>query len=116
MCILTKAHNLLNLVCAYHNELTLYFMNTKRTHIIITEELAGEIDRLVGSRQRSSFLSQAAWREVKRRQMLDALEETSGAWKDADHPELKTGSAKYVERLRKEEEQRFKRVMGKARR
>lgn len=91
-------------------------MNTKRTHIVISEELAGEIDRLVGTRQRSSFLSQAAWREVKRRQMLGALEVASGAWKDADHPELKDGSAKHVERLRKAEEQRFERVVSKARR
>ena len=42
--------------------------------------------------------------------MLNALEEASGSWKDKDHPELKGGAAKYVEKVRKEDEKRFERV------
>jgi metal-responsive CopG/Arc/MetJ family transcriptional regulator len=53
-------------------------MKTKRTHIVIPEELAGEIDTLVGERGRSSFLAQAARRELKRLRMLKALERADG--------------------------------------
>ena len=65
---------------------------------------------LVGKRGRSSFLTEAAWKEVRRLRMLQVLEEASGAWKDKDHPELKGGAAKYVEEIRKEGEKRFERI------
>jgi hypothetical protein len=85
-------------------------MSNKRTHIVIPEKLAEEIDTLVGKRSRSSFLTEAAWKEVRRLRMLNALEQASGSWKDKDHPELKGGAAKYVEKIRKEDETRFERV------
>jgi hypothetical protein len=47
-----------------------------------------DIDTLVGSRQRSSFLTQAAEEKLMRLR-LKALEEATGSWKDKDHPELK---------------------------
>ena len=80
---------------------------SKRTHIVIPEQLAEEIDTLVGKRGRSSFLTEAAWKEGRRLRMLNALEEASGAWKDKDHPELKGGAAKYVEKVRKENQKRL---------
>ena len=85
-------------------------MSNKRTHIVIPEKLAEEIDTLVGKRSRSSFLTEAAWKEVRRLRMLNALEQASGSWKDKDHPELKGGAAKYVGKLRKVDEKRFERV------
>lgn len=81
---------------------------SKRTHIVIPEQLAQEIDTLVGKRGRSSFLTDAAWKEVRRLRMLKALGEASGSWKDRDHPELKGGAVRYVEKLRKESEKRLK--------
>lgn len=81
---------------------------TKRTHIVIPEQLAEEIDTLVGKRGRSAFLTEAAWKEVRRLRMLNALEEAKGSWKDKDHPELKGGAVRYVEKLRKESEKRLK--------
>jgi Arc/MetJ-type ribon-helix-helix transcriptional regulator len=83
---------------------------SKRTHIVIPEQLAEEIDTLVGKRARSSFLTEAAWKEVRRLRMLKAIEEAGGAWKDKDHPELKGGPARYVEKIRREDEKRFERV------
>ena len=83
---------------------------SKRTHIVIPEQLAEEIDTLVGKRGRSNFLTEAAWKEVRRLRMLNALEDASGAWRDKDHPELKGGAAKYIEKIRKEDEKRFERV------
>jgi hypothetical protein len=44
-----------------------------------------------------------------RLRQLKAIEAAAGAWKDADHPELKGGSAKWVRKLRVESERRFKR-------
>lgn len=85
-------------------------MSNKRTHIVIPERLAEEIDTLVGKRARSSFLTEAAWKEVRRLRMLNALEQASGSWKDKDHPELRGGAARYVEKIRKEDEKRFERV------
>ena len=85
-------------------------VTNKRTHIVIPTALVAEIDNLVGKRGRSSFLTQAAWREVKRLRALRALERATGAWRDEDHPELKQGAARWVHNLRRENARRFRRV------
>ena len=85
-------------------------MNTKRTHVVLSEQLVKDIDALVGSRQRSSFLTQAAERELMRLRQLRALQAAVSAWKDKDHPELKQGAAKWVEKLRRQDEKRFQKV------
>jgi len=84
----------------------------KRTHVVLSEQLVKDIDHLVGARQRSSFLTQAAERELMRRRQLQALDELV-PWKEKDHPELKQGAAKYVRKLRREYERRFKRVTAR---
>jgi len=55
---------------------------SKRTHIVISERLASDIDLLVGKRARSAFLSQAAEKELVRLRQLKALESAVGSWKD----------------------------------
>ena len=81
----------------------------KRTHVVLSEQLVKDIDQLVGSRQRSSFLTEAAQKELMRRRQIDALKAAANTWKDEDHPELKQGSAKWVRKLRRESEgQRLK--------
>ena len=82
-------------------------MGTRRTHIVIPEPLVSEIDRLVGKRGRSEFLSQAAEKELRRLQQIKALEGAAGSWKDKDHPELKAGAAHWVRELRKESKRRL---------
>jgi Arc/MetJ-type ribon-helix-helix transcriptional regulator len=88
-------------------------MNTKRTHVVLSEQLVKEIDSLVGSRQRGSFISQAAEKELVRRRQLAALDAAAGAWKDKDHPELKLGAAQWVRNLRQENERRFRKVTAR---
>jgi hypothetical protein len=88
-------------------------MNTKRTHVVLSEQLVKEIDLLVGTRQRSSFLTQAAEHELMRLRQLKALEAIAGAWKDKDHSELKEGASKWVRKLRQESERRFKKVTAR---
>jgi Arc/MetJ-type ribon-helix-helix transcriptional regulator len=82
-------------------------MNVKRTHIVIPQPLVAEIDTLVGKRGRSAFLTQAAEKELMRLRQIKALESAAGSWKDKDHPELKQGAAKWVNKLRKEYDQRL---------
>ena len=88
-------------------------MNTKRTHIVIPEKLANEIDRLVGKRGRSSFLAQAAQKELTRLRQIRALETAAGSWKDADHPELRPGAVQWVKNLRSEYEQHFEKTTSR---
>jgi hypothetical protein len=82
-------------------------MIAKRTHIVIAQQLAVEIDTLVGKRGRSAFLAQAAEKELMRLRQIKALEGAAGAWKDKDHPELKQGAARWVKKLRSEYDRRF---------
>jgi hypothetical protein len=88
-------------------------MITKRTHVVFSDQLVKDIDMLVGSRQRSSFLTQAAEEKLMRLRQIKALEAASGSWKDKDHPELKQGSAKWVRKLRQESERRFQKVTAR---
>jgi hypothetical protein len=85
----------------------------RRTHVILSDELVKEIDAVVGSRQRSSFITEAAEKELMRRRQIEALKAAAGAWKDKDHPELKQGSAQWVRKLRQENERRFKKVTAR---
>jgi hypothetical protein len=82
-------------------------MSTKRTHIVIPEKLAAEIDTLVGKRGRSHFLANAAWRELKRLRQLASLEQAIGTWQAKDHPELKQGTQRWVSKLRAEGDSRI---------
>lgn len=88
-------------------------MNTKRTHVIIPTDIISEIDSFVGARQRSSFLTEAAKKQLMRLRQIAALKTASGAWKDKDHPELKAGSAKWVRKLRRESEYRFQKIINR---
>lgn len=88
-------------------------MNSKRTHVVLSDQLVKDIDTLVGSRQRSLFISQAAEKELMRLRQLKALEAAAGSWKDKDHPELKLGAAKWVEKLRRQDEKRFQKVTNR---
>ena len=86
---------------------------TKRAHVVIPDHVVDAIDALVGSRQRSSFLTQAAERELMRLRQLKALDELV-TWNDKDHPELEGGAAEWVAELRQQDEARFQRVTSRS--
>lgn len=77
-----------------------------RTHVIIEEDIVKEIDRLVGKKKRSSFISEATKKELKKLKQLSVIKKLRGVWKDEDHPELagKDGTYKWVRKLRSEDE------------
>lgn len=83
----------------------------KRTHVVVSEELVEEIDRLSGKRKRSWFITQAVIKEIKRLNFINAVKETAGSWDDNDHPELKKGVESWVRSLREEDEKRLKDMM-----
>jgi hypothetical protein len=76
--------------------------SAKRAHILLPQELVGEIDAIVGPGKRSAFLVETARAEIRRRKLLQFLESDDPAWKDQDHPELEKGSAAWVRGLRQE--------------
>lgn len=55
----------------------------------------------------------AAEPELMRECQIKALDQAAGVWKDKDHPELKQGAAKWVKKLRRGSERRFRKVSAR---
>jgi hypothetical protein len=63
-----------------------------RTHVVMSEEVLGEIERRVGARGRSRFLEEAAREKLARLELEEALHATRGIargkgyehWRDRD--------------------------------
>ena len=70
-------------------------------------DLLADIDRLVGKRSRSAFLTELVQREIKIRRQREVLRETAGAWKSEDHPELAEGADAWIRQIRALDNQRF---------
>lgn len=79
--------------------------------IKIPGDLADELDRVAGPRQRTAFAIDVLWKDVRRRKQRQALQLSAGAWKD--HPELGEGGAAYVERIRSEPDERFESALAR---
>lgn len=67
-------------------------MSTRRIHVIIPE---------------------AAEEKLMRYRQRNAIAAATGAWKDKDHPELKAGVARYISKLRRQDEERFRKVTSR---
>jgi hypothetical protein len=80
---------------------------SRRAHVVLPIDLVADIDKLVGKRGRSAFLTELAQREIKLRRQREALREAAGAWKDEDHPELAQGAAAWVRQIRLLDNRRF---------
>ena len=83
-------------------------MATQRAHIVLPDDLIAEIDSAVGPRGRSAFLVETARAELRRRNLLSFLRSDRPAWQEQDHPELASGGAAWVRKLRKESDMRPK--------
>jgi metal-responsive CopG/Arc/MetJ family transcriptional regulator len=83
---------------------------TRRAHVVLPVDVVAEIDKLVGKRGRSAFITEVARDEIQRRQQRNALRAAKAAWKDEDHPELKDGAAVWVSQMRAESEKRFQEI------
>jgi metal-responsive CopG/Arc/MetJ family transcriptional regulator len=58
-----------------------------RTHIVVTEALMEEVDRVAGKRQRSRFVEEAIREKLARQQLTAALSATAGVLSVTDYPE-----------------------------
>jgi len=85
-------------------------VTSKRTQIIFPSDLLADIDKLVGKRGRSAFITEVARDEIQRRRQRNALRAANGAWRDEDHSELKDGSVAWVRQVRSESEARFQEI------
>lgn len=83
------------------------------TIIELPDELALEIDRLAGAKERSAYAIDVLWREVRRTHQREALRASSGQWKAENHPELALGGAALVEEIRSERDDRFEDALGR---
>jgi hypothetical protein len=83
---------------------------SRRAHITLPIDVVADIDKLVGKRGRSAFLTEVARDEIQRRQQRNALRAAKGAWKDEDHPELTDAAAAWVSQMRSESEIRFQEI------
>lgn len=81
--------------------------STKRTHVVLPEDLVREIDKIAGARGRSAFLADVARREIQRLRLLELFKLEQPIWKDEDHPELKQGAAAWIRKMRGQDEARF---------
>ena len=74
-----------------------------RVHAFLPKDLVDEIDRNVGARQRSAFLTEAARHELRRQRQLRALDEFAGYLKDVDIPgwETSESAAEWVRQQRR---------------
>jgi hypothetical protein len=83
---------------------------TKRAHVVLSEDLVREIDKIAGARGRSAFLAELAEREIKRQQLLNMFKREEPIWKDEDHPELEQGAAAWVRKIRAENDDRLEEI------
>ena len=85
-------------------------MKKIRTNIMIPVDLAEEIEKVVGSRKRSSFLVEAAWEKLERMKLADALKKAAGGWTAELHPEFQTQDDinRWLRSLRSEDTDRLK--------
>jgi hypothetical protein len=77
------------------------------TTINVPDELTYEIDLLAGASQRSSYVVDVLWKEIRRTRQREALLASAGVWKSKSHPELANGGAAFVEVTRSEREERL---------
>ena len=77
-----------------------------RTHIIIPKDLVSDVDRLVGARHRSEFITDAVAEKLARARLRQAAHKLGGSLVDKDIPgwESTESAADWVRSLRRESE------------
>ena len=77
-------------------------MSKVKTHIMIPEGILSDVDQVAGPRKRSRFIVEAIEEKLRHERFAAALRAGAGAWKEANHPDLKTqkGVNRYLTRQR----------------
>jgi hypothetical protein len=87
-------------------------MTHKRVHFVIPEDLLVAIDKVAGKGKRNSLAVEILDHEIRRRRLLQILDDATGCWKDEDHPELKNGSYAWVRQMRDADAKRTREKFG----
>ncbi len=74
---------------------------TKQANFLLPEDLLEELKKVVSRREQSKVVTEALRKELKRLKLEKALDTSFGSWDDRQHPELKSGTGKYIRKLRK---------------
>ncbi len=61
-----------------------------RTHVVLPDKLIEDVDKLVGKRNRSRFISAVVEERLRRERLRRAIEEGAGILSDEDYPEWST--------------------------
>jgi Arc/MetJ-type ribon-helix-helix transcriptional regulator len=64
--------------------------DTKKITVTLPNKLIQRLQKQVPVRQRSEFVAEALEEHLTLAEQVAALEESAGAWTEADHPELRT--------------------------
>lgn len=63
----------------------------ERMNLYLTKSVADELRRLVPPRERTRFVEEVLARELRRARLREVIEQSYGAWRDEDHPDMMTG-------------------------
>lgn len=87
-------------------------MENVKTHVVFPKDLLKSLDRLIGKRKRSRFVVEATREKIERLKFSKALDKAAGAWKDKNHPDLKTQEDvnKYLKKTRAKTSRRIARL------
>ena len=86
----------------------------RRTHVVMPKELVAAIDKLVGRRARSKFLTEAAEEKVRRERLSRAMEKVAGSLVGSETPtgwETSEGAADWVRASRGADKERLDRLL-----
>ena len=74
----------------------------RRISVTFPESVLDLLESVVPARKRNVFIFEATEAALRRERRLKAIQESSGAWADEDHPDLMTAEDidRYVRRLR----------------
>jgi hypothetical protein len=86
-------------------------MAQKRAHIVLPSNLLSEVDALVGPRGRSAFVAETIQQEIRRRRLLEILNDPKPILNKKEYPEMRKGGVAFERRLRKQDLRRDKEAL-----
>jgi Arc/MetJ family transcription regulator len=63
---------------------------SRRTNLLLPEELVAEVDRIAGPRGRSRYVSDAVQAQLRRDRLREVVEQTAGSLAPEDYPQWST--------------------------
>jgi hypothetical protein len=74
---------------------------TRQANFLLPEDILDDLKKTVSGRQQSKVVAEALRKELKRLKLAKVIHSSFGAWRDKDHPEIKSGVESYIRGIRK---------------